>query len=205
MTNPETPSTALKRLIELEDAASTNGADPDTTVWDDAVAAGRAALKAEPEGPSLADIRQLCVDNELLMFVHAADFDTVVVAILEIVRTALSRWGNLVTSPATELGVDKWYPDFADWLEREMPEGTVIGDPLWWASKIADRIICTPALLQQVSTPTAPEPKRVEGVGELVEELRLMANRAADARQFGDAHFLSRAVALLQQLQTEQI
>ena len=94
MTNPETPSTALKRLIELEDAASTNGADPDTTVWDDAVAAGRAALKAEPERPSLADIRQLCVDNELLMFVHAADFDTVVVAILEIVRTALSRWGR---------------------------------------------------------------------------------------------------------------
>jgi len=30
-----------------------------------------------------------------------------------------------------------WYPSFADWLEREMPEGTVIGDPLWWASKIA--------------------------------------------------------------------
>ena len=32
----------------------------------------------------------------------------------------------------------EWYPGFADWLEREMPEGTVIGDPLWWASKIAD-------------------------------------------------------------------
>jgi hypothetical protein len=29
----------------------------------------------------------------------------------------------------------------ADWLEMEMPEGTVIGDPLWWASKIADRIV----------------------------------------------------------------
>jgi hypothetical protein len=41
-------------------------------------------------------------------------------------------------------------------------------------------------------------------VGELVEELELMANRAADALQFGDAHFLFRAVALLQQLQTEQ-
>ena len=33
---------------------------------------------------------------------------------------------------------EKWYPRFADWLEQEMPEGTVIGDPLWWASKIAD-------------------------------------------------------------------
>ena len=49
---------ALERLIGLEDAASTNGADPDTTVWDDAVAAGRAALKAAPEreGPSLAGL-----------------------------------------------------------------------------------------------------------------------------------------------------
>jgi hypothetical protein len=33
---------------------------------------------------------------------------------------------------------EEWYSRFADWLEREMPEGTVIGDPLWWASKIAD-------------------------------------------------------------------
>ena len=33
---------------------------------------------------------------------------------------------------------ENWYPRFADWLEQEMPEGTVIGDPLWWASKIAD-------------------------------------------------------------------
>jgi hypothetical protein len=159
------------------------------------------SAQSEP-GPSLADVRQLCADNEISMVVDSNDFDTVVVAISEIVRTALTRWGNLVTSPATEPGVDQWYPDFAEWLEGEMPEGTVIGDPLWWASKIADRIICTPALLQQVSTPTAP--KRVEGVGELVEELELMANRAADALQFGDAHFLFRAVALLQQLQTEQ-
>jgi hypothetical protein len=166
---------------------------------------GTALAESGGEGPSLADVRQLCVDNELSLFVDSSDFDTVVVAISEIVRTALTSWGNLVTSPATESGVDKWYPDFADWLERKMPEGTVIGDPLWWASKIADRIICTPALLQQVSIPTVPEPKRVEGVGGLVEELELMVNRAADARQFGDAHFLSRAVTLLQQLQTEQL
>lgn len=33
---------------------------------------------------------------------------------------------------------EEWYPAFAEWLERNMPEGTVIGDPLWWASKIAD-------------------------------------------------------------------
>ncbi len=156
------------------------------------------SAQSEP-GPSLADVRQLCADNEISMVVDSNDFDTVVVAILEIVRTALAR---RVALPPLITGVDQWYPDFADWLEREMPEGTVIGDPLWWASKIADRIICTPALLQQVSTQKAP--KRVEGVRELVEELELMAKRAADALQFGDAHFLFRTVALLQQLQTEQ-
>jgi hypothetical protein len=154
---------------------------------------------SEP-GPSLADVRQLCADNEISMFVGSNDFDTVVVAILEIVRTALAR---RVALPPLITGVDQWYPDFAEWLEGEMPEGTVIGDPLWWASKIADRIICTPALLQQVSTP--PAPKRVEGVGELAEELELMTKRAADALQFGDAHFLFRAATLLQQLQTEQL
>jgi hypothetical protein len=157
------------------------------------------SAQSEP-GPSLADVRQLCADNEISMVVDSNDFDTVVVAILEIVRTALAR---RVALPPLITGVDQWYPDFADWLEREMPEGTVIGDPLWWASKIADRIICTPALLQQVSTLTAP--KRVEGVGELAEELELMAKRAADARQFGDAHFLFRAATLLQQLQTVQL
>ena len=41
-----------------------------------------------------------------------------------------------LAEPAGE-GEERWYPNFADWLEREMPEGTVIGDPLWWASKIA--------------------------------------------------------------------
>ena len=33
------------------------------------------------EGPSIDDIRQLCVDNELLMFVDSGDFDTVVVGL----------------------------------------------------------------------------------------------------------------------------
>ena len=28
--------------------------------------------------------------------------------------------------------------DFSEWLAREMPAGTVIGNPLWWASKIVD-------------------------------------------------------------------
>lgn len=31
------------------------------------------------------------------------------------------------------------YADFAAWLAREMPAGTIIGDPLWWAPRIARR------------------------------------------------------------------
>jgi hypothetical protein len=29
---------------------------------------------------------------------------------------------------------------FSDWLAREMPGGTVIGDPRWWASRIFNRL-----------------------------------------------------------------
>jgi hypothetical protein len=42
------------------------------------------------------------------------------------------------SEPEELIGEEAWYPAFADWLERELPEGTVIGDPLWWASNIAD-------------------------------------------------------------------
>jgi hypothetical protein len=58
------------------------------------------------------------------------------------IEAANSAWNRraALAQPEPEGMTDeeKWYPGFADWLEREMPEGTVIGDPLWWASKIAD-------------------------------------------------------------------
>jgi hypothetical protein len=31
--------------------------------------------------------------------------------------------------------------DFAQWLAREMPRNTVIGDPLWWAPRIARAVL----------------------------------------------------------------
>jgi len=49
-----------------------------------------------------------------------------------LITRALELWGRPAIEPE-----ERWYPSFADWLEREMPKGTVIGDPLWWASKIA--------------------------------------------------------------------
>lgn len=33
----------------------------------------------------------------------------------------------------------------AEWLEREMPAGTVIGDPRWWAGRIVRRLSAKPA------------------------------------------------------------
>lgn len=96
MTIP-TPRAALKQLLaRLDETTDKNGPVP---AWMDSYCTAVQALKAKPERPSLADIRQLCVDNELLMFVDATDFDTVVVAILEIVRTALSHWDRPTTPP----------------------------------------------------------------------------------------------------------
>lgn len=38
---------------------------------------------------------------------------------------------------ARKVGVGETAPEaFAEWLRREMPAGTVIGDPDWWAPKI---------------------------------------------------------------------
>ena len=36
---------------------------------------------------------------------------------------------------------EKWFADFAAWLAREMPAGTVVADPLWWAPRIARAVL----------------------------------------------------------------
>jgi hypothetical protein len=36
---------------------------------------------------------------------------------------------------------EAWFANFAAWLAREMPAGTVIGDPLWWAPRIARAVL----------------------------------------------------------------
>jgi hypothetical protein len=54
------------------------------------------------KGPSINDIRELCVDIELLMFVDSSEYDTVVVAILEIARAVLARWGHPASVEAGE-------------------------------------------------------------------------------------------------------
>ena len=82
---------------------------------------------------------------------------------------------------AAEVADESWYPDFADWLEREMPEGTVIGDPLWWASKIADRIIAADLPQRQHGQPE-PEGLTDEQIMELMpQQMRDDLSHAARA------------------------
>ena len=90
-------------------------------------------------------------------------------------------------------GEDCWYPGFADWLEKEMPEGTVIGDPLWWASKIASH-------LAHQARPAAPATPEVGEVGELVAWL----HDYADAyRGYSSSEKAIRVATLLQQQEEE--
>jgi len=42
--------------------------------------------------------------------------------------------------------------DFAAWLAREMPAGTVIGDPAWWAPKILRAALAAPVAAQADTT-----------------------------------------------------
>ena len=54
------------------------------------------------------------------------------------------------------------HPAFAAWLAREMPPGTIIGDPYWWAPRIARRAA---DLLEHhpVPVPVAERPWEREG------------------------------------------
>jgi hypothetical protein len=67
------------------------------------------------------------------------------------VRHALQTWRHHATTQAPTgepmpQPPEGWYPEFAAWLERQMPANTVIGDPLWWASRIADWLIAKATL-----------------------------------------------------------
>jgi hypothetical protein len=81
-------------------------------------------------------------------------------------HSAQSRQEDLLTQPAPlsssiEAGIDR----FGEWLAREMPPGTVIGDPLNWAPRIALAVLNA---CQEVE-PTPP-PAPAGGLVEMVAE-----------------------------------
>jgi hypothetical protein len=90
--------------------------------------------QAEPEDPTgnQAITRALIAVSGGLCYFTADAKHAQLLTVQKILLEALRPEPEGVTDE------EEWYPGFADWLEREMPEGTVISDPLWWASKIAD-------------------------------------------------------------------
>lgn len=42
---------------------------------------------------------------------------------------------------------------FKEWLKREMPEGTVIGNPEWWAKKIWQAALSAKSVPEQMGSP----------------------------------------------------
>ena len=85
----------------------------------------------------MTDFRALCA--ELVDCLEKANWPlrhkTVFGICLDDARAAL-------TQPEPQGPTDeKWFADFAAWLAREMPAGTVIADPLWWAPRIARAVL----------------------------------------------------------------
>lgn len=76
-------------------------------------------------------------------------------------RAALARWGRPAPAPAGEAGeLVADHAAFAAWLAREMPPGTIIGDPHWWAPRIARRAASL-LKLQAAPVPLLPEAAQV--------------------------------------------
>jgi hypothetical protein len=153
---------ALERLVEIDDANSINGADPDTTVWDEVIAAARAALAAEPvgEGPSELELEAI----ELALwdkhrtkgwggeeFMYDNNFSYA----LEEYRATLARWGTPAASAAPEPGE---VGELVRRLKKKARMEELVGGPL-----AAGLFIEAATLLQQLSAP-APV---AEPVGEL--------------------------------------
>jgi hypothetical protein len=66
--------------------------------------------------------------------------------IIPLLNQAADELDRRAPAPTSEPGVrdDDAVREFSMWLSREMPPGTVISDPTWWARKIAARF-ATPA------------------------------------------------------------
>jgi hypothetical protein len=87
---------ALERLLGAVDVYDATGMD----VLDDAIAAARAALAAEPvgEGPSDEELRALA---SKLVKIHVDNYGCVY-SVLPFARAVLARWGRPTTPPAPE-------------------------------------------------------------------------------------------------------
>jgi hypothetical protein len=68
-----------------------------------------------------------------LVSTHPDLHETVIRAYLYCSDRATAALATPEPEPPTD---EERLADFAQWLAREMPPNTIIGDPLWWAPRI---------------------------------------------------------------------
>jgi hypothetical protein len=86
------------------------------------------------------DFRALCAELVEKIDYTWGDIPGDVLELMNAARVALAaeqqgpQWSTL---PSDE----GWFIDFAKWLAREMPPGTVISNPMWWAPRVARAVL----------------------------------------------------------------
>ena len=121
-------------LADALDACLCGGPSEETAdIDDDLITRARAALaQPEAERPTTAELDALW----LATWSDATQSHDVAA----FARAVLARWGR-PEAQSEEPAKEEWFADFAAWLAREMPAGTVVADPLWWAPKIARAVL----------------------------------------------------------------
>jgi hypothetical protein len=177
---------SIELLLEMRPA----DAKP-LSITEERYARARAALAAEADGPAVpegrepasvvgqpsdeelaqaakAAIHEYKYPTELVYFLDSdsSEYEPFLLALRAAIAADRSRFGRQPAPPAAgevgELVSD--HPAFAAWLAREMPPGTIIGDPYWWAPRIARRAA---DLLEQRHPTPVPVAERLPGAGDV--------------------------------------
>jgi hypothetical protein len=122
----------------------------------------RAALAAAPPAPAptINDLLELCEDHEFHIGIDGANEEESAEGLLQIIRVALSRWGNQPPAPdhlrtATEMVVDGEREELAQWLEGLGDDYDDLYRPT--SDLVVPRLARAAALLRQTA-PTPPQP-----------------------------------------------
>ena len=97
------------------------------------------------EGPCAAVATEVCADDytpeQMVIYQHGVEDGKLVARGMERYKAGIAA-REAATKPAAAPAVPE---GFAEWLSREMPAGTVINDPAWWAPRIVRALAATPS------------------------------------------------------------
>jgi hypothetical protein len=152
----------------------------------------RAALAAAPPAPAptINDLLELCEDHEFHLGIDGANEEESAEGLLQIIRVALSRWGNQPPAPAE--------PDTDAVLTLAAIIRQAAGNGLPGAARLAELILSHPDAAS-VFQPPAPAPATDGEREELADRLGWIAAQLADIGWRNDSTSVGRAAVLLQQ------